>query len=109
MAVRFNRTATTEPEVHRVTSAQERLSEEQRRRTKRYLISMGIRTACFIAIIFTRGIWQWVFLAGAAFLPYVAVVAANAGRENDPFRGELPGPVQQPELPAGGTRIIQAD
>ena len=39
------------PEVHRVTSAQESLSEEQRRRTRRYLISMSIRTVCFIAAI----------------------------------------------------------
>lgn len=42
---------------------------------------MGIRTTCFIlmAVVTPYGWYTWVFAAGAIFLPYVAVVYANAG------------------------------
>ena len=70
-----------EPEVFSITQAPVALSEEQSGRTRRYLISMGIRTACVIAAIFVPGWPRWVFLAGAVVLPYFAVVIANAGRE----------------------------
>ena len=69
--------------VYTITGAQRALSEEQSGRTQRYLISMGIRTVCFIAAIFTPGWPRWVLIAGALVLPYFAVVIANAGREND--------------------------
>lgn len=97
------------PEVHRVTSAQESLSEEQRRRTRRYLISMSIRTVCFIAAIVAHGWLQWAFLAGAAVLPYLAVIAANAGRENDEFATDPVAPTSRTELPSHGLRIISQD
>ncbi|MEI2715950.1 MAG: DUF3099 domain-containing protein [Candidatus Nanopelagicales bacterium] len=74
-------------EVHSVTSAQTPLSQEQRARTKRYLISMSIRTACFLGAVIAQGWLRWALLAGAVFLPYIAVVMANAGRENDPMDG----------------------
>lgn len=93
-------------EVHRVTSAQESLSDDLSRRTRRYMLTMGIRTACFIAIVFTHGWMQWVAVAGAVFLPYIAVVAANAGRENDKFAVTPVPPTSRTELPAHGTRII---
>ncbi|MFN8126370.1 MAG: DUF3099 domain-containing protein [Candidatus Nanopelagicales bacterium] len=88
-------------EVHSVTSAQTGLSEEQRARTKRYLISMGIRTACFLGVIFTEGWVRWALVVGAVVLPYIAVVMANAGRENDDFDGpqEVP-PLDLPALEA---------
>lgn len=93
-------------EVHLVTSAQEALSQEQSRRTRRYLISMSIRTACFVAVIFTRGWLQWACIAGAVVLPYLAVVAANAGRENDEFAGEPVTPASATQLPSSPLRII---
>ena len=77
-------------EVYRVTTAQKALSEEQKARTRRYLISMGIRTACFIGVIFTEGWVRWLLVLGALLLPYIAVVMANAGRENDAFTGPEP-------------------
>lgn len=70
-------------EVYTITAAQRGLSREQVGRTRRYLISMGIRTACVIAAIFVPGWPKWLFIAGAVVLPYLAVVIANAGREND--------------------------
>lgn len=70
-------------DVFTITGAQRGLSSEQTGRTRKYLISMGIRTACVLAAIVTPGWMRWVFLAGAVGLPYLAVVIANAGREND--------------------------
>lgn len=70
-------------EVYTITEAQRALSDEQTGRTRRYLVSMAIRTACVIAAIFVPGWPRWVFIAGAVALPYLAVVVANAGREND--------------------------
>lgn len=93
-------------EVQRVTSAQEALSDDQARRTRRYLITMAIRTACFVALIFVEGVWQWVCIAGAVFLPYIAVVMANAGRENDRFANPPVSPVSRTELPATAVRVI---
>lgn len=74
-------------QVHSVTNAQTPLSQEQRARTRRYLISMSIRTACFLGAVIASGWLRWALLAGAVFLPYIAVVMANAGRENDPLDG----------------------
>jgi predicted tellurium resistance membrane protein TerC len=93
------------PEVYTITEAQRALSVEQTDRTRRYLVSMGIRTACVLAAIFISGWPRWVFIAGAVVLPYLAVVMANAGRENDE-----PGSVGveahgRPELPAPGLSI----
>ena len=71
------------PEVYTITSANRGLSEQQPDRTKRYLVSMAIRTFCVIAAIFVPGWPRWAFIAGAVVLPYLAVVLANGGREND--------------------------
>lgn len=68
-------------EVHRITTAQTGLTDDQRSRTRRYLISMAIRTVCFLGAVLAPSPWRWILLAGAVFLPYVAVVMANAGRE----------------------------
>jgi hypothetical protein len=69
----------------RITSAHRPRSEDIGGRQKRYLISMAIRTACFILAVVSIGHWfMWVFLVGAVFLPYVAVVMANAGAPTDP-------------------------
>ena len=70
-------------EVFTITGAQRALSQEQTGRTRKYLISMGIRTACVLAAIVVPGWPRWVLIAGAVVLPYLAVVVANAGREND--------------------------
>ena len=64
-----------------ITSAQNRLSTDQGSRQRRYFISMMVRTACFILTVLLPSPWRWFALAGAAILPYIAVVVANAGRE----------------------------
>ncbi len=69
----------------RITSAARPHSEDIGGRQRRYLISMAIRTLCFLATVASMGHWfMWVFLAGAVFLPYVAVVVANGGSAPDP-------------------------
>ena len=56
-------------------------SEEIPGRMKRYLISMSIRTACFIGAVIAPSPIRWFLLVGAVILPYIAVVMANAGQE----------------------------
>ncbi len=77
-----------DPEVHRITDAEVPLSEEQAGRTRRYLVSMGIRTACLVGAVLAPSPWRWILVVGAVILPYFAVVAANAGRERSD-RGDV--------------------
>lgn len=70
-----------------ITTAPPSPAEERRGRERRYLILMGIRLVCFILAIVLFGIglrWIAAFAAaGSLILPWIAVVAANAG----PTRG----------------------
>lgn len=88
-----------------ITSAQRGLSAEQVGRTRKYLISMGIRTACVIGAIFVPGWPRWVLIAGAVVLPYLAVVIANGGRERDEAAPAQVTPLPQAALPASGKAI----
>jgi hypothetical protein len=77
--------ARNEPEPVRITTANRSHHADIAIRQRRYLISMGIRTACFVLAVLSIGHWfLWVFLVGALVLPYVAVVLANAGAAPDP-------------------------
>lgn len=66
----------------RITSAAPSAHEDLRRRQKRYLISMSLRSACFVGAVVAglAGIsWLWpILIVGALVLPYIAVVLANA-------------------------------
>lgn len=68
-----------------ITSAPEPLADDLARRTRRYLLQMGIRTLCFVLAVVLWGVvpaWaSLLFIVGAVVLPYVAVLFANAGRE----------------------------
>lgn len=90
---------------HTITSAQRALSDEQAGRTRKYLISMGIRTACVIGAIFVPGWPRWVLIAGAVVLPYLAVVIANAGREKDTGSPAEVTPQAHAALPASGKAL----
>jgi len=80
-------TAVPEPEVHRITDAGVPLSAEQAGRIRRYLWSMGIRTACVLGAVLAPSPWRWILAAAAVLLPYLAVVMANAGRERSDSDG----------------------
>ncbi|MET9518778.1 DUF3099 domain-containing protein [Streptomyces sp. NPDC002994] len=71
-------------EVFRITGARQGLADDVRRRQRRYVISMSIRT---VAVILAAVLWDVqrhvaiVALALGLLLPYIAVVIANGGRE----------------------------
>ena len=67
----------TTPEVQGVTTAAAGRSADREARMKVYLVQMLLRTACFVAALFTHGWWQLGFILGAVVLPYVAVVRVN--------------------------------
>lgn len=74
-------------QVFRITGARQGLAEDVRGRQRRYVISMAIRT---VSVILAAVLWNVerhvaiVALVLGAVLPYIAVVIANAGRENVP-------------------------
>ena len=88
-----------------VTTARKSPREELAQRERRYLITMGIRVVCFILAIVLFGVglrWVAAFaVAGSLILPWVAVVAANAGpRRTGPEQPSLYRR-RQPPLPPG--------
>ncbi|WFB10219.1 DUF3099 domain-containing protein [Streptomyces sp. LX-29] len=74
-------------QVFRITGARQSLAEDVRGRQRRYIISMSIRT---LAVVLAAVLWNVerhvaaVALVAGMLLPYIAVVIANAGRENVP-------------------------
>ena len=71
---------TAEP-VYQITGARRGVRDDVNSRTRRYLVSMGIRTVCFIGAVLADGWLRWVLIAAALILPYLSVVFANSGRE----------------------------
>ncbi|MFM7014397.1 MAG: DUF3099 domain-containing protein [Actinomycetota bacterium] len=61
-----------------ITTVGESPELERRSRMLKYTIAMTIRVICIIAAIFVEGWLMWVAFAGAIFLPYFAVIIANA-------------------------------
>ncbi|MFJ5994682.1 DUF3099 domain-containing protein [Streptomyces sp. NPDC092370] len=74
-------------QVFRITGARAGLQDDVRGRQRRYVISMTVRT---ISVILAATLWNVerhvavVALVLGLVLPYIAVVIANAGRENAP-------------------------
>ncbi|MET8634553.1 DUF3099 domain-containing protein [Streptomyces sp. NPDC004074] len=74
-------------QVFRITGARQGLADDVRARQRRYIISMSVRT---VSVILAATLWNIsrpvavVALILGAVLPYIAVVVANAGRENAP-------------------------
>jgi hypothetical protein len=104
MVATYDRDMTREREAHdgaiRITTASTSRHDEIAARQRRYVLSMSLRTVCFIGAVLTEGWVRWVLVAGAVVLPYVAVVMANArSTKSDGFalhngpdaRLELPG------------------
>lgn len=52
-------------------------------RLTKYMVMMGIRLACIVAMVAVQPFswYTWVFAAGAVVLPYIAVVIANVGSD----------------------------
>jgi Protein of unknown function (DUF3099) len=77
---RRSRPAAQEP-VYQITSARRGVRDDVDSRTRRYLFSMGVRTACFLGAVVAGGWLRWVLIVAAVLLPYLSVVFANGGRE----------------------------
>ena len=68
----------------RITTAAASRDDDISARQRRYVISMGIRTVCFVAAVIVGHGWvMWVLIVAALLLPYVAVVMANAASSKD--------------------------
>ena len=67
--------------LYEITGARRGLTDDIRYRQRRYVISMSIRTVCFVLAIVTTGALRWMFFVAALVLPYLSVVFANGGRE----------------------------
>lgn len=75
------RSTSTTPSI---TSVGRSHQQDINSRMLKYSITMGIRVLCFGLIFVLPSPWRWVAAVGAIFLPYVAVLIANAGRERLP-------------------------
>jgi hypothetical protein len=89
-----------------VTTAGKSPREELRQRTRRYLVTMGVRVVCVVlAIVLYELDLHWeaaVAIAASLVLPWVAVVAANAGPSRDDTADpSLYAPPQQRSIGAG--------
>jgi hypothetical protein len=82
-------------QVFSITTAAESQTDDRVRREKRYAASMIIRTLCFlggVVLVMQPMPWAvagWLMFVGAVFLPYVAVIFANAGVRK---KGDGPSP-----------------
>lgn len=87
-------------EAVRITTAATSPQADISARQRRYVISMGIRTLCFLAAIFVGPGWlRWVLVGAAVLLPYVAVVMANAASSKSDGFELPPGQLGAHELP----------
>jgi hypothetical protein len=71
----------------------------------KYAIAQGIRVICIVAVFFVPGWWVLIPAAGAVFLPYFAVVAANNVRRGPSTAVQRPGsvvPVTSTSAPSTG-------
>lgn len=64
--------------ISNITTLPDNPAHERLVRMRRYTLMMVIRFACFLLMFVTDGFWVFIFAAGAIFLPYFAVVVANA-------------------------------
>jgi hypothetical protein len=99
------RRAAPPPTVHGITSARSSQTEDAAARTLRYLISMAVRTVCFILAVVVPSPWRWIFVAGAVLPPLFAVVVANVGGGR---RSPVSAPVELGPLELG-TTVPRAD
>jgi predicted tellurium resistance membrane protein TerC len=76
-----------------VTTLQQSPTEERRVRLIKYTVAMTIRVVCIVLMIFVQGWWLLLCAAGAIFLPYFAVIIANAARIGSEPDVARPGPL----------------
>ena len=100
-------------QVFSITTAAESQTDDRMRREKRYAVSMLIRTLCFVfgvVLVMQPMPWAiagWLMFVGAIFLPYAAVIFANAGVRK---KGDGPSPFgPEPGKQIESTRTSRLD
>jgi hypothetical protein len=79
-----------------ITSLPRSPQDDRRSRMIQYTVAMSIRVVCIVLCLFVRGWWLLLPAAGAVFLPYVAVVLANASSSRaNPIGVLRPGAVER--------------
>lgn len=78
-------------------------------RSTTYLVMMGIRIACLLAMILVTpyGWYSWLFAVGAVALPYIAVVIANVGQDTKAVEAERPDRMLPAAVAASGSAQTQ--
>lgn len=90
------------PKPQSVTNLDISPEEERKSRMIRYLVAMSIRVVCIVAGVYVEGWLMWVCFAGAIFLPYFAVIIANASGSTSANSAE---PVVIPKLQIEATEF----
>lgn len=72
------------PDTPLITSAAHGRTLDVETRTRRYLVTMGVRTFCFLAFLVVPGWWKVAALVGAVVLPLIAVLLANNSDHRPP-------------------------
>lgn len=92
-----------------ITDVRHGRSTDIETRQRRYAISMAIRTACFILMFFVPGaLLKIICVAGAAIIPGVAVVLANA-RDNRTPPADLAEPAPEGTLMITPGQVIRGE
>lgn len=95
-------------EVHSITDASAAHSEDIRQRMIKYATAMAIRMVCLILVFVVDGWFKIIAVAGAVFLPWIAVVVANGSDRADAHSDSLLASAPLAEIEAG-TDSPQAD
>ncbi len=98
-----------DPEVHSITTAAEAHSVDMHRRMVRYATAMGIRVVCIALLFFLDGWLKLVAIAGAVFLPWIAVVIANSQDRADTSSDGLLDAPPAAELAGGYGQVGEDD
>jgi hypothetical protein len=95
------------PEVLSITDVPESHTDEMHRRMVKYTLAMGIRLACLLLFFFIDSWFRWFFVAGAVFLPWIAVIIANGGSDKSHLTHStaLLDQAPMPELEAPSTSV----
>lgn len=77
-----------------VTTAGVNPAADRAHRERMYYIAMSLRVVCVGSLFWARGWWVLVAAAGAAFLPWFAVMVGNAVAHGGEERLDEPEPLQ---------------
>ena len=95
--------------MHSITDAAAAHSEDMRDRMIKYSLAMGIRMVCIVLIFVLDGWLKIVAVAGAVFLPWIAVVIANGSDKAEVHSESLLDYVPAAELDAAAPEASEEE